>query len=83
MALTSIVRRRAIEKERALAHITEVIEARDFRRAGWIVASDATGQPVRSALQLAPDDALSLQFEDGRANAKVTSIETEPGGADA
>jgi exonuclease VII large subunit len=83
MALTSIVHRRAIEKGRALTHITEVIQARDFRRAGWILASDADGQPVRSALELAPDDALSLQFEDGRANTRVTSIETEPGGADA
>lgn len=83
MPLASAARRRAIDKERALAHITEVIEARDFRRAGWILASDASGQPVRSALELAPDDALSLQFKDGRANAKVTSIETEPGGADA
>jgi exodeoxyribonuclease VII large subunit len=82
-SLTATVRRRTVEGRRILEHIVEVIAARDFRRSGWVLAGDATGQPVRSARCLTPGEVLSLQFHDGRVNSTVTSVDPEPGGANA
>lgn len=70
-------RRRLADAHTALAHIFELVAARDFRRLGWVLASDRDGQPVRSVADVASGDALTLKFHDGRADASVTSIHNE------
>jgi exodeoxyribonuclease VII large subunit len=72
-------RRRLAEAQRAVQHVVELIAARDFRRSGWVLAGDAAGQPVRSAADVAPGDELKLHFHDGRADAAITTIETDEG----
>jgi exodeoxyribonuclease VII large subunit len=67
--------------ERLLARQTErvasfgaVIDAKDFRRRGWVMATDTDGIPVRSIAELHPADTLSLSFADGEASATITDI---------
>lgn len=52
-----------------------VLEAKDFRKRGWVMALDDGGTPVGSAAKLRPRDALRLCFADGIAHAAVTGIE--------
>ncbi len=51
-----------------------VIEAKDFRRRGWVMATDAGGAAVKSVVELHPTDNLSLSFADGEASATITDI---------
>jgi exodeoxyribonuclease VII large subunit len=67
--------------ERLLARHTErvaavgaVIDAKDFRRRGWVMATDAGGAPVRSVAELHPADNLSLSFADGEVSATITDV---------
>jgi exodeoxyribonuclease VII large subunit len=51
-----------------------VIDAKDFRRRGWVMATNAGGNPIRSVVELHPTDSLSLSFADGEASATITDI---------
>ena len=69
--------------ERTLARHAErvqalgaVIDAKDFRRRGWVMASQ-TGQPVKGIADLRVADALELSFADGRVAATITDIQRE------
>jgi exonuclease VII large subunit len=53
-----------------------VIEAKDFRRRGWVMASQA-GHRVRSVTELHAADILELSFADGNATATITDITRE------
>ncbi len=69
--------------ERALTRHAEritalgaVIDAKDFRRRGWVMASQA-GRPVKSVADLRAADALELSFADGEVAATITDIQRE------
>ncbi len=51
-----------------------VIGAKDFRRRGWVMATDAGGAAVRSVAELRLADKLSLSFADGEASATIIDI---------
>jgi exodeoxyribonuclease VII large subunit len=80
--------RRAAEARRAAArrlhgaaqdldHVVEVIEAKDFRRRGWVLVGDGHGRPARSALERRAGEELDLRFADGRAKAVVSETHTD------
>jgi exodeoxyribonuclease VII large subunit len=67
--------------ERLLARNTErvaalgaVIDAKDFRRHGWVLAHDGAGSPVKSVAELRVEGAVELSFADGDATATITDI---------
>lgn len=57
--------------ERDLAHVTALIEARDFRRQGFVLATDRAGRPVSSVAGIQVGTHLSLSFRDGEAEVAV------------
>jgi exodeoxyribonuclease VII large subunit len=60
-------------KERVVA-LGAVIDAKDFRRRGWVMATGAGGAAVKSVAELHPTDNLSLSFADGEAGVTITEI---------
>jgi exodeoxyribonuclease VII large subunit len=60
-----------------VAALGEVVDAKDFRRRGWVMASDGEGRAVRSVEQLTPGGSIHLSFADGRAAATITDVERE------
>jgi exodeoxyribonuclease VII large subunit len=71
------VGRRLGDGARELGHLTRLIEARDFRRRGFVLAADGAGRPVSSASALRCGAPLTLIFEDGLAKAVVNDIVEE------
>jgi exodeoxyribonuclease VII large subunit len=57
-----------------VAALGAVIDAKDFRRRGWVMATNAGGSPVKSVAELHPTDKLSLSFADGEASATITDV---------
>ncbi|HTA14788.1 MAG TPA: exodeoxyribonuclease VII large subunit, partial [Solirubrobacteraceae bacterium] len=57
-----------------VAALGAVIDAKDFRRRGWVMASDATGRPIKGVCELDPGEVLELSFADGEASAAITDI---------
>ncbi len=57
-----------------VAALGAVIVAKDFRRRGWVMATDAGGVPVKSVAELHPAEELLLSFADGEAGATITEI---------
>jgi exodeoxyribonuclease VII large subunit len=51
-----------------------IIDAKDFRRRGWVMATDADGNPIKSVAELRPTDTLGLSFADGEATATITDV---------
>ncbi len=60
-----------------VAGLGAVIDAKDFRRRGWVMASDGEGRVVRSVAGLRPADTLGLSFADGEATATITHVKRE------
>lgn len=52
-----------------------LIDAKDFRGRGWVMALGDGGSPATSAASLRPRDAVRLCFADGVARATVTHVE--------
>lgn len=65
---------RNIERVAALG---AVIDAKDFRRRGWVMATSGDSHPIKSVADLQPADTLGLSFADGEATATITHIERE------
>ncbi len=63
--------------ERDLKHVTSVIEARDFRRHGFVLATDASGRPLPSISGVHAGALLDLKFRDGRARVAVRETKEE------
>ncbi len=57
-----------------VAALGAVIDAKDFRRRGWVMASDGDGRAVKSVADLHPTDTVQLSFADGEATATITEI---------
>jgi exodeoxyribonuclease VII large subunit len=66
-------RRLARSAERVSA-LGAIVAAKDFRRRGWVMATDSEGHPVNSAAQLKAQDTLGLNFADGEATATITNL---------
>lgn len=57
-----------------IAALGAVIDAKDFRRRGWVLAHDGAGRPVKSVAELRLEDAVELSFADGDATATIIDI---------
>jgi exodeoxyribonuclease VII large subunit len=73
--LAPAARRNLARKSERLTGLGAVVDAKDFRKRGWVMAVDADGAPVASAESLHPGQALDLRFADGRATAMVSDVE--------
>jgi exodeoxyribonuclease VII large subunit len=71
------VSRRVEGAEQELRHVGALIAARDFRRHGFVLATDAAGRPVPSVAGLEVGARLNLSFRDGRVEAAVDKIKEE------
>jgi exodeoxyribonuclease VII large subunit len=57
-----------------VAALGAVIDAKDFRRRGWVMATDDHGHPIESVADLHPADSLGLSFADGEVTATITDV---------
>jgi exodeoxyribonuclease VII large subunit len=57
-----------------VASLGAVIDAKDYRKRGWVMATDTSGAPVKSIAELHPADTLSLSFADGEVSATITDV---------
>jgi exodeoxyribonuclease VII large subunit len=83
-AVDSATSRLGPAAERALARQAErvaalsaVIDAKDFRTRGWVMATDRDGRPVKGVADLHRADTLGLSFADGEATATIIDIKRE------
>jgi exodeoxyribonuclease VII large subunit len=60
-----------------VAALGAVIDAKDFRRRGWVMATDHDGHLVKRVADLHPTDTVGLSFADGEATATITHIKRE------
>jgi exodeoxyribonuclease VII large subunit len=65
------VDRRLGNAEHDLKHTTALIEARDFSKHGFVLATDATGKPLPSIAGVCVGANLNLKFRDGQAGVTV------------
>lgn len=75
LRLAPAARRNLSRRTERVAAAGALIEAKDFRGRGWVMALGGDGTPVTSAASLRPHDALRLYFSDGAAHATVTDLE--------
>lgn len=66
--------RQIAHTRRGVEHLAAVVEARDFRRRGWIVASTERENAVSTVSDLDAGSRLRLTFSDGQADAVVDRI---------
>jgi exodeoxyribonuclease VII large subunit len=59
------------------AHLGAVLDARDARRRGWVLACDEHGPAVTAVAGLTPGEGLRLRFADGSARATIDGITAE------
>jgi exodeoxyribonuclease VII large subunit len=57
-----------------VAALGAVMDAKDFRRRGWVMASDGYGHTVKSVADLHLAGTVRLSFADGEANATIIDI---------
>ena len=69
--------RRLGDAERDLKHVTALIEARDFGKYGFVLATDGDGKPLTSVGDVHVGGHLDLKFRDGRAGVTVSEIKEE------
>ena len=62
------------DTRRTIEHLAAVVEARDFRRRGWIVATSESDSAVSTVDELDPGARLRLTFSDGEADAVVDRV---------
>ena len=57
-----------------VAGLGAVIDAKDFRRRGWVMATDERDRPIESVAGLHPADSVGLSFADGHVTATITDV---------
>ncbi len=57
-----------------VAALGAVMDAKDFRRRGWVMARDGDGHAVKSVTDLRVARAVELSFADGEVTAAITNI---------
>jgi exonuclease VII large subunit len=67
-------RQRLAGARRDLDHVAALLAASDPRRRGWVLPTDDAGAVVRSALQVAVGDHVTLSFHDGAAGAVIDTV---------
>jgi exodeoxyribonuclease VII large subunit len=67
-------RQRLAGARRDLDHVAALLAASDPRRRGWVLPTDGAGAVVRSALQVAVGDHVTLSFHDGAAGAVIDTV---------
>jgi len=75
---SSSTRRGFSRAEERLLGALELIEAKDWRRQGWILVSDADGRTLKTVSDLAPGEIVDLHFQDGSADAEIKDIHGTP-----
>jgi exodeoxyribonuclease VII large subunit len=60
-----------------VAALGAVLDAKDFRRRGWVMASDGNGHVIRGVAALSTADTIDLSFADGEATATITHVKGE------
>ncbi|HEY1458066.1 MAG TPA: exodeoxyribonuclease VII large subunit [Solirubrobacteraceae bacterium] len=63
-----------------VTHLSALVAGKDFRRRGWVLATDSQGNGVSSVTDLEVGSALELQFADGQAAARIDRIRTSEQG---
>jgi len=69
--------RRLTDAAREARHATALIDARDYRRRGFVLVADAARRPVSSAAALRRGTPLTLSFRDGQAKTVVSHVEEQ------
>jgi exodeoxyribonuclease VII large subunit len=67
-------RRRLADAVRGLDHVTQLLNASDPRRRGWVLPTGSDGSVIRAVSALSIGERLSLSFHDGTAGAVIESI---------
>ena len=75
LRLAPAARRNIARRTERVAAAGALIDAKDFRGRGWVMALGKDGAPLASAASLRPRDAVGLHFADGVARATVTDVE--------
>jgi exodeoxyribonuclease VII large subunit len=57
-----------------VAALGAVIDAKDFRRRGWVMATGEDGRPIESIDGVRPAATIGLRFADGEATATITDV---------
>jgi exodeoxyribonuclease VII large subunit len=57
-----------------IAHLGELVDAKDFRRHGWVLVSDDHGNEIRTVASLHPGETVHMRFVDGEAAASVDHV---------
>jgi exodeoxyribonuclease VII large subunit len=73
--LSPVAARMLARHSERVAALGAVIDAKDFRRRGWVMTVDPARNPIRSVAELHPGAMLGLHFADGQVTATVTNVE--------
>lgn len=79
-SLTPAAGRVLLRRHERVANLGALVEAKDFRRRGWVLASDLRGRAVTSVEGLEVGSAIQLRFADGRAEASIKQIRSSEQG---
>ncbi|HEY5262060.1 MAG TPA: exodeoxyribonuclease VII large subunit [Solirubrobacteraceae bacterium] len=72
------VAQRALARHRErVGALGAVVDAKDFRRRGWVMVVDGDGHAIKSVAHLHPTDTVELSFADGHAVATIGHIKRE------
>ncbi len=75
--LHPIADRVVTHERRRVDALVAVLQAKDFRRNGWTVATSLEGEPIKSVTQLAVGQELTLHLADGKARVITNKSEKE------
>jgi exodeoxyribonuclease VII large subunit len=72
--LAPVAQRAIARQAERVAALDAVIDAKDFRRRGWVMVTNEDGHIVRRAEELRPAETVELNFADGQADATITDV---------
>jgi exodeoxyribonuclease VII large subunit len=72
--LAPVAERTLARHAERVASLGAILNAKDFRRRGWVMATHGDGHPVKSVVDLRHADTLGLSFADGEATATITHV---------
>jgi exonuclease VII large subunit len=79
-SLTPAAQRLLRRRHERVANLGALVEAKDFRRRGWVLASDEQGRGITTVEGLEVGSAIQLRFADGRAEASINRIRSSEQG---
>ncbi|MGH2832848.1 MAG: exodeoxyribonuclease VII large subunit [Solirubrobacteraceae bacterium] len=63
-----------------ITNLGALVDAKDFRRRGWVLTSDGQGRGITSVEDLQVGSAIQLRFADGQAEASINQIRSSEQG---